>query len=273
MSLCTTFNKIGIYVDVANIYNNGGQKLQYHVLREFASRDFAEPVRMNAYVTYDPERAERDDGYRKGAKNFHHALRDMGYKVLVKETQWYIDQDGNRFGKANSDLELGIDVLLQSDNLDRVLLVTGDGDFVRVVQALQNKGLRVEVLGLDNVSAKLKQEADFYISGYLIPNLVPFNGQASESKWGEINGKARGWCYWHTDQGYGFIRMLSGISSGTWITDTRHPDSPFKTVFFHDSNLPESIKANHLPNRNIIMDFELTDSDRGLQAINIELTR
>ncbi len=266
--------KIGVYIDVANIYLNGGQKMQYDVLREFACRDEAEPLRLNAYVSYDPERGEHDESYRRGARNFHNALRDMGYKVLVKEMVWYKDEQGNRYGKANADLDLGIDVLLQSENLDRVLLVTGDGDFVRVVQALQNKGLRVEVLGLDNVSAKLKQEADFYISGYLIPNLIPMEANTTpNTPWGEKGSRARGWCYWHNDQGYGFIRMLSKIGSQLWLTDTRHPDSPFKTIFFHDSVLPDTIKSNQLPNRNIIFEFDLTNSDRGqgLQAVNLEV--
>jgi hypothetical protein len=62
--------KVGVYIDVANIYNNGGQRMQYDVLREFACRDMAEPVRLNAYVTYDSYRADRDEDYRKGSANF-----------------------------------------------------------------------------------------------------------------------------------------------------------------------------------------------------------
>ena len=115
-------NKIGIYVDVAYIYNNGGQKMQYDALREFACRDYSEPVRMNAYVSYDRDRADWDENYRKGTQNFHSALRDMGYKVIVKEIQWFQDESGNRYGKANADLDLAVDVLLQSANLDRILL-------------------------------------------------------------------------------------------------------------------------------------------------------
>lgn len=89
-----TFIKVGIYVDVANMYNNGGQKMQYDVLREFACRDDGTPVRMNAYVTLDAERSERDEVYRKGTQNFHSALRDLGYKVIVKEISWYQDENG-----------------------------------------------------------------------------------------------------------------------------------------------------------------------------------
>src|SRR5512140_1752575 len=189
----TSSFKVGVYVDVANIYNNGGQRMQYDVLREFACRDGAEAVRLNAYVTYDSHRAERDEDYRKGSASFHSALRDLGYKVIVKEIRWYEDEAGNRIGKANADLDLAVDALLQSENLDRVLIASGDGDFVQVVRALQNRGCRVEIVGLENVSSRLKQEADMFISGYLIPNLIPVNARgkyAPESDvWSELGSR------------------------------------------------------------------------------------
>ena len=161
--------KIGVYVDAANIYRNGGSRMQYDILREFACRDMGEPVRLNAYVTHDTDRAQWDADYRIGALRFHSALRDLGYKVIIKRVRWYDDEAGNRYAKANSDLDLAVDALLQSENLDRVLIATGDGDFVQVVRALQNKGCRVEVVAFDNVSGNLRQEVDLFMSGYLIP--------------------------------------------------------------------------------------------------------
>lgn len=236
-----THSRVGVYVDVANIYSNGGNKMQYDVLRQFACRDGGEAVRLNAYVTYDATRARRDINYQTKTKNFYSALRDLGYKVMVKEVRWYEDESGNRYGKANADLDLAVDALLQSEKLDRVMIVSGDGDFTRVVQALQNKGCRVEVVGLDNVSSELKQSADMYMSGYLIPNLIPSittngtNGSSGTSErpveWGELNSRVRGWCYWHSEQGYGFLRYLKHIAPGLWLTDTRHPDSPYGTAY------------------------------------------
>ena len=253
--------------------------MQYDVLREFACRDGAEPVRLNAYVTYDAHRAERDDDYRKGSANFHSALRDLGYKVIVKEIRWYEDESGNRIGKANADLDLAVDALLQSENLDRVLIASGDGDFVQVVRALQNRGCRVEIVGLENVSSRLKQEGDMFMSGYLIPSLIPVKYRTpqfeqSNVPWGEIGSRVRGWCYWHSEQGYGFMRFLRTISPELWITDTRHPDSPYMTAFFHDSNLPPMVSPAALPSRNYFFEFELAKSDRGagIQAIDIDLT-
>jgi uncharacterized LabA/DUF88 family protein len=100
---------------------------------------------------------------------FFAVLRDFGYKVIQKEVKWFTDEDGNQVAKANADLDLAVDALMQSDNLDRVVLVTGDGDFVQVVRALQNKGCRVEVVAFRNVSSELRREADLFYSGQRSP--------------------------------------------------------------------------------------------------------
>ena len=47
----TTKTRVGIFVDAANLIHNGGGRLQYGVLRDFACRDGAEAVRLNIYVS------------------------------------------------------------------------------------------------------------------------------------------------------------------------------------------------------------------------------
>jgi uncharacterized LabA/DUF88 family protein len=261
--------RVGVYADVSNMYMNGGAHMRYEVLREFACRGDAEPVRLNAYVSFDADRAAHDLTYRDGARSFHSALRDIGFKVIVKDIKWYTDEAGNRYGKADTDLDLGVDALLQSESLDRVLIASGDGDFVKVIQALQNRGCRLDVVALDNCSHELREEADLFISGYLIPNLVQVEGEIT-IPWGEIGSRVRGWCYWHhATQSYGFLRFLREISPELWLTDTRHPDSPYSTAFFHDSELPTEVRQNSLPNRSHILEFTLTQAERGWQATDI----
>lgn len=263
--------RVGVYVDVANLSMNGGYHLQYGVLREFACRDGAAPVRLNAYVAHDLERARRDTIYRDRSAGFHSILRDFGYKVVVKEVHWYQNETG-RYAKANADLDLAVDVLTQAQNLDRVLIATGDGDFVRVVQALQNRGCRVEVVGLDNVSHDLRAEADLYLSGYLIPNLIPTQSEDEETSgdWGQVGSRVRGWCYWHNNT-YGFMRFLKNIAPNLWVTDARNPDSPYETAFFHDTNLPAVARSLALPSRSTVFEFTLEQAERGVQAVDITL--
>ncbi|MBP7998605.1 MAG: NYN domain-containing protein [Chloroflexi bacterium] len=267
--------RVGVYIDVANLARNGGYGMRYDVLRDFACRGTAEAIRLNAYVGYDVDRADRDSYYRHSQEGFFSLLRDFGYKVIEKNVKWYTDENGNRFGKANADLDLAVDALLQSENLDRVLLATGDGDFVQVVRALQNRGCRVEIVAFENVSTDLRQEADMFMSGYLIPNLLPTSGSRSGPGWGEIGSRVRGVCYSHNaEKGYGFMRVLKNISPGLGRIDSRQPDSPYISVFFHNSRLPDNVDVSELPSRNYIFEFELAAAEgreNGYQANFIQL--
>lgn len=269
--------KVGVYVDVTNIYRNGGNRMRYEVLRDFAARDAAELVRLNAYVSFDEQRAEQDPEYRGRTNNFYSTMRDFGYKVIKKTVHWYQDETGKFYGKANADLDLAVDALLQSENLDRMLIATGDGDFIQVVRALQNKGCRVEIVAFDNVSSELRYEADMFFSGYLIPNLIPplhdseRNGGAN---WGEEGSRVRGVCYWHhKEQPFGFMRFLEKIDSGLWMTDTRLPDSPYASAYFTDSNLPREVNLSMIPSRDYIFEFTISKSTRqdGWTAVDIDL--
>ncbi|MCC5810331.1 MAG: NYN domain-containing protein [Ectothiorhodospiraceae bacterium] len=263
---------VGIYVDAANIQINGGFGMQYDVLREYACRGYGEPIRLNAYVTYDEERGKRDRQYATRANNFFSTIREFGYKVIIKQYKWYKDDEGNAYAKANADLDMAVDALLQSQSLGRVLLATGDGDFVQVVRALQNQGCRVEVLAFDNVSSDLRREADVYLSGYLVPNLLPTGRNGERPAWGEPGSRVRGICYHRNSDGFGFMRFLRRISDELWITDTRNPDSPYASVFFRDGDLPDGVRGTDLPSHKLLFEFDIQPStvkEGGLQATNI----
>ena len=228
--------------------------MQYDVLRSFAERDGAQILRLNSYIRYDQEKASLDTEYKTRQYLFQSRLRDLGYKVIPKNVQWYKDDQGVRYGKANADLDLAVDVLQQAENLDKVILLTGDGDFTKVITAIQNKGCRVEVIAFDNVSASLKEEADLYMSGYLIPNLLPI--KRCNKGWGNAEGYARGTCVAY-QEGYGFIRYLKHLNGELWITDSREQESPYETIFFHHSELPDFVDSRALPNRSIIFEFQI----------------
>ncbi len=271
-------SKIGVYVDGENIRRNGGFRMRYDVLRQFSSREGGQPLRLNTYLAFDPLRAKDDRAYAEREHNFHNSLRDYGFKIIEKEVKWYKDESGNMISKANSDLDLAVDVLLQSENLDRVLLLTGDGDFVQVVRALQAKGCRVDVLAFQNISTQLRREADLFMSGYLVPELLPEVDHFSENRhrikaWGEIGSRVRGYIYYYNhEKHYGFIRYMKHISAGLWITDSRDENSPYETVFVFEHDLPNSIDFSKLPSRDYLVEFELAEprnDNESPQAINI----
>ncbi len=265
--------KVGVYVDVSNIAQNGGFGMQYDVLREFACRNNGVAIRLNAYVAFDEELAKRNPEYAEKSKNFHSILRDFGFKVIVKIVKWFVDDQGNKYGKSNADLDMAVDALMQSERLDYVLMVTGDGDFVQVIRALQSKGCRVETLAFKNVAKDLRNEADVFTSGYLVPNLLPIDIYNKHNE----NGKqlVRGVCYnfrheKDSKKRFGFMRFMKDVSGGLWITDSRKTDSPYETAFAHSSQFPKDFDIFNLPNREQIFEFEITNhKDKGFQAENI----
>ena len=143
--------KAGLYVDGANLYRKNGPSLNYRAIKDFVSNRY-ELLRCNVYVTVDPENP-------KPVRGFMTALREIGFKVIEKE--WSRSIDGRI--KANMDLELAVDMLTQSENLDVIFLVSGDSDFIRLVRAVQNLGKRVEVIAFqDRVGFDLIKEADTF---------------------------------------------------------------------------------------------------------------
>ena len=87
-------------------------------------------------------------------------LSRNGFRVKTKPLRRY--EDGTT--KANLDMELAIDLLTQAPHVDVAIIVSGDGDFVRLVDAAQNMGLRVEVAATPRqASSDLIDVADRFI--------------------------------------------------------------------------------------------------------------
>jgi uncharacterized LabA/DUF88 family protein len=265
--------KIGVFVDAENVRYNGGYQLRYDILRLFAARYGGSLLRLNTYIAYDQDRAKEDPEYGRRARTYQQMVREFGWKVIVKDVRRYTDEEGNITTKANSDLDMAVDAMLQSEKLDLLLLVTGDGDFLQVVTALQDRGCRVELLGFRNVSQELRRQVDDYYSGFLIPDLLPVSYEP-RNEWGEAGSCVRGVCSkWFPEKGYGFLRFLKKIDPNIWITDPRHPDSPYESVFCHVNELADEVTDEVLLNRDSILEFYLQESDKddGLVANNVRL--
>ena len=91
-----------------------------------------------------------------------------GYTLVTKPTKEFIDATGRRKIKGNMDVELAIDVLEMSQNLDHIVLFSGDGDFRRLVEAVQRKACRVTVVSTVRstppmVADELRRQADYFV--------------------------------------------------------------------------------------------------------------
>ncbi|RDH89059.1 MAG: NYN domain-containing protein [endosymbiont of Seepiophila jonesi] len=265
--------KIGVFVDAENIRYNGGYQLRYDILRRFAARYGGNLLRMNTYIAFDQERAKDDYEYAKRARSYQQMVRDYGWKIIVKIVRRYTDEEGNVTTKANADLDLAVDAMLQSEKLDLVLLVTGDGDFLQVVTALQDRGCRVELLGFRNVSKELQRQVDDYFSGYLIPDLLPISYEP-RNEWGSPGSCVRGICSkWFPDKGYGFLRFIKRIDPNLWITDPRDAESPYESVFCHANELADGVTDELLSSRENVLEFYIEKSEKGdgMVANNVRL--
>ena len=157
-----TMPKIGVFVDVQNIYYTTKQTFS----RSFNYRTFwqelsyqGDIVVANAYAI-----ESKLDGQRK----FQDALRHIGFEVKLKP---YIQRkDGS--AKGDWDVGITIDIMEESEHLDKVILLSGDGDFELLMKKIKQKfGVSTQVVGVEALTAnKLKLSVDEFKS--ITPSLL-----------------------------------------------------------------------------------------------------
>lgn len=91
-----------------------------------------------------------------------------GYSVVTKPAKEFTGADGRRRVKGNMDIELAIDALEMADQIDHLILFSGDGDFRRLVGAVQRRGKRVTVVSTMRsqppmIADELRRQADQFI--------------------------------------------------------------------------------------------------------------
>jgi len=91
-----------------------------------------------------------------------------GYSMVTKPTKEFTDSQGRKKIKGNMDIELAIDMMEMADKVDHILLFSGDGDFRRLVEAVQRKSVRVTVVSTIKssppmVSDDLRRQADHFL--------------------------------------------------------------------------------------------------------------
>lgn len=91
-----------------------------------------------------------------------------GFTMVTKPTKEFTDSLGRRKIKGDMDIELAIDMLEMAPHLDHVILFSGDGDFRRLVEVVQRKGVRVSVVSTVKsnppmIADELRRQADDFI--------------------------------------------------------------------------------------------------------------
>ncbi|HEY4511021.1 MAG TPA: NYN domain-containing protein [Candidatus Paceibacterota bacterium] len=146
--------RVGIFIDTQNLYHSAKNlykaKVNFgQVVKEaLAGRQL---VRATAYVVTTESGEE---------KSFFDALAKLGIEAKTKDLQ--IFYGGAK--KADWDVGMAVDAIALSSKLDAVVLATGDGDFVPLVNYLKQAGVQVEVISFGRSSSgRLKEAADEFI--------------------------------------------------------------------------------------------------------------
>lgn len=147
--------RVGIFIDTQNLYHSA--KNLYKARVNFANvvEDGLAGrllIRAIAYVITTESGEEQ---------NFFEALGKMGIEAKTKDLQ--IFAGGSK--KADWDVGLAVDAIKMAPKLDTVIIVSGDGDFVPLVEYLKtNEGCQVEVMAFGkSTSQKLREAADDFI--------------------------------------------------------------------------------------------------------------
>lgn len=146
--------RVGVFVDVQNMYYSA--KNLYEAKVNFA-KILEEAVggrQLVRAITYTVKGPQSEDD------NFFTALEKIGFEVMARELQVFIG--GNK--KGDWDVGICMDAIRMAPKLDVIVLVSGDGDFVPLVNYLKySQGCVVEVMAFGKTaSGKLKEEADLF---------------------------------------------------------------------------------------------------------------
>lgn len=163
--------RVGIFIDAQNLYHSARNlyhgRVNYVELVKQLAGD-RQLIRAIAYVVKSEERHIQTAGPTEGS--FFDALENAGVELRMKDLQIYAD--GTK--KADWDVGLAVDAIRMSEFLDVVILVTGDGDFIPLVDYLKwGKGRLVEIAAFGrSANSKLQEAGDKFLSLESMPRVL-----------------------------------------------------------------------------------------------------
>lgn len=157
--------RVGVFIDVQNIYHSAKNLYSARVnfnelIKELVGRRLL--IRAVAYVVKSETAL--------GEESFFEALKKAGLELRLKDLQVY--HSGMK--KADWDVGMAVDAIRIADTLDVVILITGDGDFVPLVEYLKwGLGKQVEVAAFGRTtSGRLRDSADKFLDLETLPKIM-----------------------------------------------------------------------------------------------------
>ncbi|HEY1426989.1 MAG TPA: NYN domain-containing protein [Caulobacteraceae bacterium] len=156
--------RLALFIDGANLYSSAkglGFDIDYkRLLEEFRARG----VLVRAYY-YTALVEEQDYSPIRPLVDW---LDYNGFTLVTKTAREYTDSQGRKRWRGDMDVDLAVDMMEITDRVDHVVLFSGDGDFRRLVEAVQRRGVRVTVVSTVKsqppmASDDLRRQADVFI--------------------------------------------------------------------------------------------------------------
>jgi uncharacterized LabA/DUF88 family protein len=147
--------RVGVFIDTQNLYHSARNLYKARVNFGAVLRDAVAGRKLVRAVAYVITTEAGDE------KNFFEALTKLGIETKTKDLQ--IFAGGSK--KADWDVGLAVDVMKMASKLDAVIIVSGDGDFIPLVEYVQSYlGAQVEVVSFgQSTSGKLREAADDFL--------------------------------------------------------------------------------------------------------------
>lgn len=148
--------RVGVLVDVSNMYHSAKNLFKKRVNFEEILKEAVAGRKLIRATAYVVKTETEEEMY------FFEALSQQGFEVRMKDLQ--IFAGGAK--KADWDVGIAVDAIKLANKLDVIILITGDGDYIPLVNYLQNTtGCLVEIMAFrQTTSGKLIEEADDFIN-------------------------------------------------------------------------------------------------------------
>lgn len=174
--------KTAVFIDGANLYATA-RALELEIDYKKLLRTFSEKCVMIRAFYYT---AIFEDQEYSPLRPLIDWLDYNGYRVVTKPVKEFIDDQGRRKIKGNMDIEIAVDMLGLADHIDHAVLFSGDGDFRRLIEALQRKGVRTTVISSNKcnppmIADELRRQADQYVELTQFRNIIERAGEGSHS--------------------------------------------------------------------------------------------
>ncbi len=154
--------RVAVFVDVQNMYHSAKNLYNRRVsFREILKTAVAgrQLIRAFGYVVRTESGEE---------KHFFEALERVGIETREKDLQIYY----GGMKKADWDVGMAVDAIRLSNSVEVIVIVSGDGDFIPLVEYLKNQGKQTEVIAFGkSASGKLKEMADDFVDLCESPDL------------------------------------------------------------------------------------------------------